>query len=307
MKSDFKNYFYIFIAGCLWGTVSIFVKNMDAAGSSTGYTSFLRVFFGFLILAIITLIKEGPKAFRINKQTLIACILLGIFTQGFFNISYNTAIGYIGASLGAVLLYTAPLFTSVMSFFLFKEKITHTKALALLINIIGCAFTVTGGQFNAITFSVIGVCWGVAAGFFYSLGAILGKYTTGQASSLVVTTYNFLFASIFLGISLRPWSSVGTPLEPKLLLLGIAYAIIPTALAYAIYFTGVQRVKETSKIPIAASIETVSATIVGILVFHEAIGFGNLIGIALVLASIVIMNLNFSKATNQILTDQQIE
>lgn len=291
MKSDFKNYLYIFIAGCLWGTVSIFVRSMDAAGSSTGYTGFLRVFFGFIILALITLISEGPQAFRINKQTLIACILLGIFTQGLFNISYNTAIGYIGSSLGAVLLYTAPLFTSVMSFFLFKEKITRVKALALLINIIGCAFTVTGGHFNAITFSVVGVCWGVAAGFFYSLGAILGTYTSGQASSLVVTTYNFLFASIFLGILLRPWNSVEAAFEPKLLLLGIAYAIIPTALAYGIYFTGVQRVKETSKIPIAASIETVSATIVGILVFHENLASGNLLGIALVLASIVIMNL----------------
>lgn len=291
MKSDFKNYLYIFIAGCLWGTVSIFVRSMDAAGSSTGYTGFLRVFFGFIILALITLISEGPQAFRINKQTLIACILLGIFTQGLFNISYNTAIGYIGSSLGAVLLYTAPLFTSVMSFFLFKEKITRVKALALLINIIGCAFTVTGGHFNAITFSVVGVCWGVAAGFFYSLGAILGTYTSGQASSLVVTTYNFLFASIFLGILLRPWNSVEAAFEPKLLLLGIAYAIIPTALAYGIYFTGVQRVKETSKIPIAASIETVSATIVGILVFHEDLASGNLLGIALVLASIVIMNL----------------
>ncbi len=298
MKSDFKNYLYIFIAGCLWGTVSIFVRSMDAVGSSTGYTGFLRVFFGFIILALITLISEGPQAFRINKQTLIACILLGIFTQGFFNISYNTAIGYIGSSLGAVLLYTAPLFTSVMSFFLFKEKITRLKALALLINIIGCAFTVTGGHFNAITFSVVGVCWGVAAGFFYSLGAILGTYTSGQASSLVVTTYNFLFASIFLGILLRPWNSVEAAFEPKLLLLGIAYAIIPTALAYAIYFTGVQRVKETSKIPIAASIETVSATIVGILVFHEDLALGNLLGIALVLASIVIMNLKLNKNSN---------
>lgn len=298
MKSDFKNYLYIFIAGCLWGTVSIFVRSMDAVGSSTGYTGFLRVFFGFIILALITLISEGPQAFRINKQTLIACILLGIFTQGFFNISYNTAIGYIGSSLGAVLLYTAPLFTSVMSFFLFKEKITRLKALALLINIIGCAFTVTGGHFNAITFSVVGVCWGVAAGFFYSLGAILGTYTSGQASSLVVTTYNFLFASIFLGILLRPWNSVEAAFEPKLLLLGIAYAIIPTALAYAIYFTGVQRVKETSKIPIAASIETVSATIVGILVFHENLALGNLLGIALVLASIVIMNLKLNKNSN---------
>lgn len=295
MNSDFKNYLYVFIAGTLWGTVSIFVKSMQGAGSNNYYTSFLRVFIGFILLAFLTLYKEGFKAFYINRQTLISCILLGIFTQGLFNLTYSTSINYIGASLGAVLLYTAPLFTTIFSYFLFKEKITHFKLIALFVNILGCVFTITGGHFSSAAFNTKGVFIGITAGFFYSLAAIFGRYTAGQASSLVVTTYNFLFASLFLGISLRPWHSVSSPLNAKLLLLGLGYAIIPTALAYLIYFTGVQRIKETSKVPIAASIETVSATLVGIFIFHESLGIGNLFGIVLVLSSIVIMNLNFQK------------
>ena len=291
MNSDFKNYLYVFIAGALWGTVSIFVKSMQMAGSNNFYTSFLRVFIGFLLLAVLALYKEGFKAFKANRQTLLSCILLGVFTQGFFNLAYSTSINYIGASLGAVLLYTAPLFTTIFSRLLFKEKITFFKSLAILVNIFGCALTITGGHFTSITFNTKGVLIGIAAGFFYSLAAIFGRFTAGQASPLVVTTYNFLFASIFLGISLRPWHSVSAPLNSKLLLLGIGYAIIPTALAYLIYFTGVQRIKETSKIPIAASIETVSATLVGIFIFHESLGLGNIAGIALVLSSIVIMNI----------------
>lgn len=291
MNSDFKNYLYVFIAGALWGTVSIFVKSMQMAGSNNFYTSFLRVFIGFLLLAVLALYKEGFKAFKVNRQTLLSCILLGVFTQGFFNLAYSTSINYIGASLGAVLLYTAPLFTTIFSRILFKEKITFFKSLALLVNIFGCALTITGGHFTSITLNTKGVLIGIAAGFFYSLAAIFGRFTAGQASSLVVTTYNFLFASIFLGISLRPWHSVSAPLNSNLLLLGIGYAIIPTALAYLIYFTGVQRIKETSKIPIAASIETVSATLVGIFIFHESLGLGNIAGIALVLSSIVIMNI----------------
>lgn len=291
MNSDFKNYLYVFIAGALWGTVSIFVKSMQMAGSNNFYTSFLRVFIGFLLLSVLALYKEGFKAFKVNRQTLLSCILLGVFTQGFFNLAYSTSINYIGASLGAVLLYTAPLFTTIFSRILFKEKITFFKSLALLVNIFGCALTITGGHFTSITFNTKGVLIGIAAGFFYSLAAIFGRFTAGQASSLVVTTYNFLFASIFLGLSLRPWHSVSAPLNSKLLFLGIGYAIIPTALAYLIYFTGVQRIKETSKIPIAASIETVSATLVGIFIFHESLGLGNIAGIALVLSSIVIMNI----------------
>ena len=295
MKSDFKNFIYISVAGFLWGTVSIFTRFMAAHGSSTYYTSFLRVFFGFLILFVITCFKEGIRAFIVDGKTLLACFLLGLFTQAFYNIAYCTSINMIGTSMGAVLLYTAPIFTTIMSVFLFKEKMNRAKYLALFVDVIGCALTVTGGHLSGFSFGVMGVLIGISAGFFYSLAAIFGRLTSGGASSWVVTTYNFFFAMIVLGIFLHPWTTVKTPLSKDLLLAGFSYAIIPTALAYLVYFTGVQRIKETSLVPIAASIEVVSAAAIGFFLFKERLEIGNYLGMILVLASIVIMNVKKEK------------
>ncbi len=47
---NIKYYIYILIAGCLWGTMSIFVKALQACGSNAFYTSFLRMFFSLIIL-----------------------------------------------------------------------------------------------------------------------------------------------------------------------------------------------------------------------------------------------------------------
>ena len=66
--------------------------------------------------------------------------------------------------------------------------------------------------------------------------------------------------------------------------------MIPTAIAYILYYQGLQKVKEPGKVPIIASIETVVAALIGIFGYHERLGIVSLLGILLVLISIAIMN-----------------
>lgn len=291
MKTSSKHYLYIFTAGSLWGTIGLFVKFLERYGSSASYTSFLRMFIGFILLAIITLAKDGPTAFKVSRNTLISCILLGLICQGVYNIAYSTSVNTIGVALSAVLLYTAPIFTSIISLFIFKEHLSKSKCLALFINIIGCVMTVTGGNFSGLSLSSSGLLFGITAGFCYSLSAIFGRFATDDASPFAVATYNFLFASLFLSIFLHPWTTVADPLNPRLLITGTAFALIPTAFGYIFYFKGLQGITESSKVPVVASIETVIATFIGIFVFHENLNFGNVLGILLVLSSIAVMNL----------------
>lgn len=58
-KSSFSKYILILISGALWGSIGLFVKVLDAKGSSPEYTTFLRMFFAFVLLLIITLIRDG--------------------------------------------------------------------------------------------------------------------------------------------------------------------------------------------------------------------------------------------------------
>lgn len=122
-----KCYLYIFTTGCLWGLIGSFVKILDELGSTATYTAFLRMFFGCLILTIYCVIKEGPQALRVTKRTLISCMMLGVFSQGLYNLTYNLAIDRIGVSYSAILLNIAPLFTALLSGILFKEKIGKRK------------------------------------------------------------------------------------------------------------------------------------------------------------------------------------
>lgn len=247
--SERFGYLMIFLGGALWGTIGIFIIEMEKCGSDSAMTSFLRIFFAFLILAVITLIKCGAKSFLIDKKTLITCILLGLICQGIYNVFYSLAVSMTGVAISSVLLCIAPVFTLIASLILF----------------------------------------GVASGFCYSLTAIIGRLAANQTNPFVMSTYSYLFAAIFLGIFAHPWKT-SVPVSGKLILIGFLFALIPTSIAYLIYYYGLQMITESSKVPVIASVEMVIATILGILIYHEKIQTWSGIGILLVLVSIVLMN-----------------
>ena len=172
----------------------------------------------------------------------------------------------------------------------FSEKITGRKAIALLINILGCVLTVTGGSLNAGNLVLSGVLFGIGAGVCYGMVAILGRVTTAKVNPFVAITWTFFFGSIFILLFVRPWNEAVIPTSAGFIIVGLLFALIPTTFAYLFYFSGVSVIKETSKVPVIASIEPVVATLIGVLIYHEPIGVVNVLGILLVIGSIVLMN-----------------
>lgn len=291
---EYTGLIMVFLAGALWGTIGAFVMEMEKNGSSSSLTSFLRMFFAFLILAAVTIARYGIKSLFIDRKSLFCCILLGIVCHGIYNIFYSLAVTLTGVSVSAVLLNIAPVFTFLMSIVLFSEKITVPKLAAVFVNVTGCVLTVTGGHFNVLQFSLFGILCGIGAGFCYSLTAIIGRFASGRANAFVVSTYSYLAASVFLFFSMQIQPSPIT-VNFKIIAIGFFYALIPTSAGYLLYYHGIQKIRETSKVPVFASMETVVSAFIGLLIYKESLGTVNLSGILLVLASILLMNRRISR------------
>ena len=290
MDSNIRKYALIMLSGILWGTIGLFVKVLDAKGSTSEYTTFMRMFFAFLLLFAITLAKEGIASFRIGRSTLISCALLGFVSMSLNNLCYTNAVSRLGMSLAAAILYMAPIFTSIQSKLLFHEKIGRSKLIALAFNVLGCVLAATGGRLSLEGVSVIGLLFGIGAAFAYSTQNIFGRLATDEASPFVVATYNFFFAAVFTLVVARPFSTIGDPFEPQLLIWGLLFGFIPTTIAYLLYFAGIQGLTETSKVPVFCSLELVVATVLGGLLFNENLPPASLAGTAMILISIMLMN-----------------
>lgn len=286
-------YIMVLCAGILWGSIGFFVRKLSELGAGTGLIAFMRIFCAWLILIPLLLVmslKTGRNYFSISKKGLLQCVIMGVVTQAFFNLSYSGCINTVGVAMGSVLLYTAPIFVSVLSKLLFKEEINARKGISLVINIIGCFIMVTGGDLSVLKVSGIGILLGIGAGFFYAMVTILGKFTSNEVDPFTLVFYNFLFGWISLAIFTNPIPEMMALSSPGFWLLGFGYGLIPTVGSYLFYMNGISHDVELSKVPIIASVEPIIATIIGLLVFSENIGLINAAGLVIVLVSIVLMN-----------------
>ena len=280
---------YLFLAGILWGTIGIFVKTLTSLGADSSLIPFLRMSSALIIISILAFIKHGRKIFIRDKKTLFFCALLGFISNGLFNVFYTASIKLNGMGIACVLMYTAPIFTAAASRILFHEKFSRLKIFALILNILGCVLTVTGGNiFNNADVSLIGILAGIGSGFGYGMAAIFGKLAGEKTDSLIISVYSYFFAAIFLFVFNNPnFDSAFN--DYKIFIVGALYGFIPTALAYVVYYESLKKIKDTSKVPVIASIEPVTAMLLGTLLYNERLDNANFVGFIVVLFSIAIM------------------
>lgn len=295
MKSKINIHFlFVLIAAALWGAAGIFVKAVGNFGIKEMQIVFFRAFFSSLVLGIIIFLKN-KSLFKVKLKDLCFFAAAGVFSIVLFNFSYYRTMALTSLSVAAVLLYAAPIFVSVLSVLLFREKITFNKIFALIIAFLGCCF-VSGVFSQNHRLTPTALCFGLLTGFGYSLYTIFSQVLINKGySSLTITFYTFLFAAI----GSLPLANIGktvstVAVEPMALLILFLMAVTNTVIPYLLYTAGLMGVP-TSVAPIIATIEPVVATLVSVLVYHEAFEIWHFLGIVLVLLSVLVLNLRYKK------------
>ncbi len=291
-----KGYIQVFIAGMFWGTTGLFMELLAGAGAGNSLVSLLRVGTAAVIMLPVVWIHCGPGAFRVSGKTLLMCAAMGFTAHTLFNICYTAAVDSVGIATAAVLLYASLIFVVILSRIFFKEPVTVHKVAALAVNLAGCFLTVTGGDPGVLSFMLFGTVMGLLAALSYSTVPIFGKITTGNTHPYVITFYNFLFGTLFLlpFIAASPASDLRA--SGTILILGLGSGLVSAVIPYMLFMTGLSKPIEASKVNVIASMEVVVAALIGVNVFHESMNGWKLAGMAMVLCSILIMNLSPSPA-----------
>lgn len=287
----------IILAGCLWGTMGLFVRHLNDMGLSSMEIVEVRSILAVLILFPCTLAKNRALL-KLERKNLWPLICSGVLSIVFFNFCYFSTIARMNLSAAAILLYTSPIFVMLMSLVFFREKLTGRKVLALLLAFSGCCL-VSGIASATASISLGGVLLGLGSGFGYALYSIFSRVSLNQGlSSMTITNYTFLFAAIG-GAFFTDFGEIAAALSRHgLVLLGflVLYCIVTTVLPYLLYTAGLSHV-ENGPASVMASVEPVVATLLGLLVFSEKPTVSAFFGMALVLAALVL--LSFGDRTEQ--------
>lgn len=282
---------FILIAGILWGCLGIFVRKLNEMGLYAMDIVSLRAIVTCICMGLFLLLYNR-KMFLIKIKDLWCFLGTGLASIVFFNFCYFKAITMTSLSIAAVLLYTAPAIVMILSFFFFKEKFTVRKIISVIMTFIGCAL-VTGVVADTNTVSVMGILVGLGAGFGYALYSVFSRFAIERGyHSFTITFYTFLFASVgscfFSNVSeIMQVASSGL----FSFLLCLALGILGTVIPYLTYTLGLTYV-ENGKASIIASIEPVTATVLGLILYQEKLTFTGILGIVIVLGALVICNLS---------------
>ena len=278
----------VILAGCLWGVINLFVKTLSAAGLGSLQIALGRLTAAALIFSVFLLIRD-PSSFRIRLKDIWMFIGTGVVSVVFFNLCYFYTMIRGQASIAVVLLYTSPVFVMLFSALLFGERITPRKTAALLLTVTGCVF-VSGLIAGELSVTPLVLLSGIASGMLYALYTIFGRYALARYSTYTVTVYTFILAfiaSIFFGDA--PGLIRALHAEPTLILWILGLAVVSTVFPYFLYTWGLQHM-ESGKAAILVAVEPVVGAIIGMTVFREPHDLYKLIGIALIIAAIFVLN-----------------
>lgn len=288
-----KSIICVILAGVLWGIISIFLNILSEMGFNSMECVCIRTLFSAIILFLYIIIRDRQKL-KINIIDIPVFIGTGLFSILFFSFCYFQSIEIIGgSSVPALLLYTAPIFVMLMSAIFYKEKMTAQKIIALILTFIGLGF-VTGAFSGNYSVSLSGFLFGLGAGFGYALYSIFGKLVSNKYSSITITFYTFLIASIGAVLLSGIVNDLPLLFTGKGILASLGLAFVSTTLPFMFYTIGLKGI-EASKASILATVEPFMAAIVGALFFHESFNAPKIIGMIMILFAIIYLNLTPKK------------
>ena len=297
---------FVILAAIFWGILVVFVRAFGKADFGSMEIVTMRVYTSVIFAWIMFLLfdhnsqRKKPKSPKkpqrsSNPQTTTPksfhlrdswCFIgTGLVSIVFFSYCYFRNVEVSSAAVAAILMYTSPIFVTLLSALLFKEKFTKIKGLALILAIIGCALVsgIVGGVF-APSFS--GIALGLGSGIGYALYSIFGRFALNKGyTPFFVTAMTFTFACVgvlpFIHIT-----SLATKLinEPKYILLALVMGLVGSCTPFALYTLGL-RYMEASKAAILATLEPIVTALVGTFFYKEPIDLFIVIGIVMVLAA----------------------
>ena len=245
--------------------------------------AFWRALIAWFLFATHAVIR---KETRLDRKDVPLMLFFGIFGIFVFYVAYQYSVKTGGAALAAVLLYTAPAWVVVCSFFLYRERLNGAKIGAVVLVIAGVYLISRGGSTGegqgTASFSLIALATGLISGFCYSLYYIVGKYFSGRYSSsnLFLYVMPIGFVCIFPLVDFAPKSAVAWAAL-------ISLATISTYLANFCYYLGVKYL-EAGRASIVATLEPVIATGAAYLILGESFALLGYMGAAIILAAVAI-------------------
>ncbi|MGW6174232.1 EamA family transporter [Arthrobacter sp. NPDC055138] len=268
------------VAPLIWGTTYAVTTELLPLDKPFLAAAIRALPAGLLLFAATRRLPQGTWWW---KAALLGALNIGMFFALLF-IAAHRLPGGVAATIGAV----QPLLVAVMASRWIGERLTSAKIVAAAVGLAGVVLLVLQSQARLDAVGVAAALGGTAS---MAAGVVLAKKWGQPATSLAVTSWQLTAGGLLL-VPLALFAEGPLPTQLSALnLAGYAYlSLVGTALAYALWFRGLQLLPAFSA-SLLGLLSPVVATATGWLILHQQLSPGQTVGALLILGTLVAANL----------------
>jgi drug/metabolite transporter (DMT)-like permease len=291
-RSNRIDWLVFFALGFMWGSSYLFIKlAVDDFGTFTLVA--LRLVVGALLLwSVVRIARQPlPRERRIYGHLLVMAVIN--ITIPFLLITW--AEQSVESSLAAILTSPVPLFAIVLSsIFLHDEPMRVNGVVGLIVGFIGVVIITSRGLTGEGS-SVIGELALLGAAFSYACGAVYSRRNVRGLPPMIPAVFQVTFAAIITGVIAllfeHPWTA--TP-DAEAIFSILWLGLLGSGLAYLAVFR-LFAAWGATRTTLVAYLIPVWGIVLGYLVLQEPVDGTIIVGTALVIAGIGLVNSRYGR------------
>jgi drug/metabolite transporter (DMT)-like permease len=288
---EWRSVIYIIIGASSFGILSTLVKLAYDHGFDTGEVTGSQMFFGLLLLSLMTTLFQKWQALTIQQWLLL---LLAGMTTGLTGIFYYSALQFVPASIGIVLLFQFTWMGVVAESVMDRKKPSMEKMIALALLLLGTilAGDLSTGTSKAIPF--LGIVLGLLAAAAYAVFIIASGRLAPQVNPWMRSMVLSLGSLVLVWVAFPPVFLLNGSLRTGLWVWGLLLAFLGIVLPNLLFTYAVPKVG-SGLATILGAVELPVAVLLSWFVLKENVGIIQWIGVFFILFGIVVAEVRFTK------------
>jgi drug/metabolite transporter, DME family len=295
-----RGYAYIAAATFLWGIAATlgraaFTGRLLPTGRALQpidplILSQSRTTISFLVLLPILHWRRGWRSLRLPAGDFGRIALLGVLGVAASNYLYYLAIQRTNVATAIILQYTAPVLVLLYMVARGLQKATLQRSAAVGLAVVGSALAIGIVGAGGFRLDPVGVSAAMLAAVSFAFYNVAGHRILARYDRWIVLLYTTFSAGAFWLIVNPPWKLVAAHYSGLQWSFLLVFAVVSVLAPFSLYFAGLQHLEPTRAI-VASCLEPVFSIVLAAILLGEALRPIQTLGILVVLAAIVIVQL----------------
>jgi drug/metabolite transporter (DMT)-like permease len=239
------------------------------------------------VLILVYLLLIDRRSLRVGVRDLPFLTVFGVFGLAAVHFTYFKTLSLTGVATAILLEYLAPIAVLVFSVLFLGEKLSWRLPVAVALSVGGCGLMV-GVLGGGVRVSGAGIGWGLASAAFFAFYTLLGKYAAGRYAPWTLLAYGLVAATLFWLVYLGPARVLAVYRDPRTAAVVVFVAVVSTIIPFGAFLHGLHYIQATEA-SITSTLEPAIAGIGAYFAFGETLGPVQLLGGALVLGAILLV------------------